>query len=177
MSYHPQSRGQVEVSNREIKSIVAKTVNVHCTYYSSKLDDDLWTYRKTFKSPIGLSPYKLVFGKACHLPVELKRKPLWALKKINLNWDIASTGRVHQILELDEFCLKAYKSLVLYKENVKLWHDAKILIREFQVGESVLFFNSRLKLFPGKVKSWLTCLHTVTHVYGNGTIEIEDAKG
>ncbi|XP_060182257.1 uncharacterized protein LOC132611918 [Lycium barbarum] len=76
--YHPQTSGQVEVSKGEIKSILAKTVNVNRTYWARKLDNALRAYRKAFKMPIGTSPYRLVFGKACHLPVELEHKALWS---------------------------------------------------------------------------------------------------
>ncbi|XP_015170112.1 uncharacterized protein [Solanum tuberosum] len=88
-TYHPQMSGQVEVSNREVQQIFQKKVNAQRKDWSDKLDDALWAYRTTYKIPIGTSPYHIVFGKACYLPAELEHQVYWAIKKLNLNLELA----------------------------------------------------------------------------------------
>ncbi|GJW67918.1 reverse transcriptase domain-containing protein [Tanacetum coccineum] len=84
-SYHPQTSGQVEVSNRGLKRILKRTVCEHCAKWPDKLDDALLAFRTAFKTPIGCTPHKLVCGKSCHLPIELEHKAYWALKWTNFN--------------------------------------------------------------------------------------------
>nr|GEW35488.1 hypothetical protein [Tanacetum cinerariifolium] len=83
--YHPQTSGHVEVSNRGLKCILERTVGENHASWSDKLDDALWAFRTAYKTPIGCTPYKLVYGKTCHLPIELEHKAYWALKHANFD--------------------------------------------------------------------------------------------
>ena len=170
--YHPQTSGQVEISNRAIKTILEKTVNASRKDWSSKLDDALWVYRTAYKTPISASPFRLLYGKSCHLPVELEHKALWATKLLNFDLIKAGEKRLLQLNELEEFRLNSYENAKIYKERTKKWHDKHIIKKEFKEGDQVLLFNSRLKLFPRKLKSRWLGPFLVKHVFPHGAINV-----
>ncbi|GKC05280.1 reverse transcriptase domain-containing protein, partial [Tanacetum coccineum] len=132
--YHPQTSGQTKNTNRAIKRILERTVNGNMKEWADKLDDALWAFKTAYKAPIGSTPFRIVYRKACHLPLEMEHKSYWALEKINLDLEAAD--------------------------------------KEFQKGEEVLVFNSRLKLFPGKLRTRWYEPYTVNKVYPYGTVEV-----
>ncbi|GJX41054.1 reverse transcriptase domain-containing protein [Tanacetum coccineum] len=176
-SYHPQMSGQVEVSNRGLKCILERTVGENRASWSDKLDEALWAFCTTFKTPIGCTPYKLVYGKSCHLPIELEHKAYWALKHANFDLKTAGDHRKLQLNELNELRDQAYENSLIYKERTKKLHHSKIKSRIFNVGDRVLLFNSRLKIFSGKLKTRWSGPFTITKVFPYRTIELSQPDG
>nr|GEV65756.1 reverse transcriptase domain-containing protein [Tanacetum cinerariifolium] len=146
-AYHPQTSGQVEVTNRGLKQILERTVGQNRALWSDKLEDALWAFRTAFKTPIGCTPYRLVYGKSCHLPLELEHKAFWALKYTN--FDIKTTGD-HRKLQLNELS---------------------------ELRDQVLLFNSRLKIFSRKLKSRWSGPSTIDEVYPYGTAKLVHSDG
>nr|GEU32174.1 hypothetical protein [Tanacetum cinerariifolium] len=170
--YHHQTSGQVEVSNRGLKRILERAVGENRASWSDKLDDALWAFQTAYKIPIGCTPYKLVYGKACHLPIELEHKAYWALKHANFDLKIAGDHMKVQLNELNEPHDQAYENSLIYKEKTKRLHDSKIKDRVFNIDDRVLLFNSQLKIFSGKLKSRWSGPFTISHVYPYGTVEL-----
>ncbi|GKC69576.1 reverse transcriptase domain-containing protein [Tanacetum coccineum] len=114
--YHPQTSGQVEVSNRGLKRILERTVGEHQAKWDDKLDDALWAFCTAFKTPIGCTPYRIVYEKACHLPIELDHKSYWALKWTNFDLKTAGDHRKDswdRRLPWLVFNLQNYSSLII----------------------------------------------------------------
>ncbi|GJS54845.1 reverse transcriptase domain-containing protein [Tanacetum coccineum] len=153
-TYHPQTSGQVEVSNRGLKRILKRTVGENRASWSDKLDDALWAFRITYKTPIGCTPYKLVYGKACHLPVELEHKAYWDLKHANFDLKTAGDQRKVQLNEFSELHDQAYENSLIYKEKTKRIHDAKIKNRSRWSGP-----------------------FTIVQVFPYGTVELSQNSG
>nr|GFA34697.1 reverse transcriptase domain-containing protein [Tanacetum cinerariifolium] len=150
-AYHPQTSRQVEVTNRELKRILKRTMGENRASWNDKLEDALWEFRTAYKTSIGCTSYRLVYGKACHLSLELEHKAYWALK--HTNFDLRTA------------------------ERTKKLHDDKIKNRIFNVGDQVLLFNSRLKIFSGKLKSRWSVPFTISEIYPYGIAKLIHPDG
>ncbi|GKD69649.1 reverse transcriptase domain-containing protein [Tanacetum coccineum] len=146
---------QVEVSNRGLKRILERTVGENRASWSDKLDDALWAFRTAFKTPSGCTPYKLVYRKACHLPIKLEHKAYWALKHCNFDLKTAGAHQKVQMNELNELWDQAYENSLIYKEKTKKIHDSKIKNRVFNVeipsGESKVHIEVLLVLWGNRL--------------------------
>ncbi|GKB85814.1 reverse transcriptase domain-containing protein, partial [Tanacetum coccineum] len=143
-AYHPQTSGQVEVSNRGLKRILERIVGENRASWLDRLDDALWAF---------------------------------PLKHANFDLKTAGDHRKMQLNELNELRDQAYENSLIYKERTKKLHDSKIKNRIFNVGDRVLLFNSRLKIFLGKLKTRWLGPFTITKVFPYGTIELSQPNG
>nr|GFB46019.1 reverse transcriptase domain-containing protein [Tanacetum cinerariifolium] len=144
---HPQTSGQVEVTNRGLKRILKRTVGENRASWSDKLEDALWAFRTAFKTSVDCNPYRLVYGKACHLPLELEHKAYWALK--HANFDLKTTSD-HRKLQLNELRDQAYANSIIYKERTKKLHDDKIKNRIFND------YPPKIEDFLCRILSWFS---------------------
>ncbi|GJZ86973.1 reverse transcriptase domain-containing protein [Tanacetum coccineum] len=129
-SYHPQTSGQVENTNKALKRFLEKTAKDNHAIWSRKLDDSLWDFRTAYKIPTSTTPYKLIYGKNCHLPFEIEHRAYWALKNCNPNLIATDEKRMFHLHELDELRHQAYENSRLYKARTKVWHDRKLRMRK-----------------------------------------------
>jgi hypothetical protein len=125
---------------------------------------------------MGMSPYKMVYGKACHVPLELEHKAFWVVKELNRDFKLAGKKKLLDLSSLDEWRNEAYENARLFKEKVKQWHDKRILKREYHVGEKVLLYRSRLRFFAGKLPSKWEGPFIIEEVYHSGAIKIASLK-
>jgi hypothetical protein len=125
---------------------------------------------------MGMSPYKIVYGKACHLPSELEHKAFWTVRELNRDFKLADKKRLLDLSSLDEWRNEANENARLFKEKVKQWHDRRILKREFHIGEKVLLYRSRLRFFAGKLLSKWEGPFVTEEVYRSGAVKIASLK-
>ncbi|GJU29267.1 reverse transcriptase domain-containing protein [Tanacetum coccineum] len=125
-TYHPQTNGQTEVTNRAIKRILKRSVRYNPKDWSEKLKTSFWAFRIAYKTPTGCTSFRMVYDKACHLPVEIEHKAYWALKQCNMDLTAAAKNRFMELNELMELRDGAYENTHIYKEKTKKWHDLKL---------------------------------------------------
>ena len=123
-----------------------------------------------------MSPYRLVYGKARHLPVEIEYKAWWAVKKLNLDMGRASLKRLLDINELEELRNDAYFNSRIAKDKLQKWHDQLIARKNFKQGDQMLLYDSKLHLFPSKLKLRWTGSFTIQEVYLNGSVDLLNSK-
>ncbi|GJV93546.1 reverse transcriptase domain-containing protein [Tanacetum coccineum] len=174
----PQSNIQTEVTNRAIKRILERSAGYNPKDWSNKLNDALWAFRTAYKTPTWCTPFRLVYRKTYHLPVEIEHKAHWALKQCNMDLTLASKSRLMKLNELAKLRDGAYENTRIYKEWTKKWHDSRLHgDKDFKVGDKVLLYISRLKMYPGKLKSKWSGPNMVKTVYPHGAIEITNSDG
>ncbi|GJZ78810.1 reverse transcriptase domain-containing protein [Tanacetum coccineum] len=152
-AYHPQNNGQIEVTNRAIKRILERSVGYNPKDWSENLNDALWAFKTAYKTPKGCTPFRLVYGKACHLPVEIKHKAYWALKQCNMDLTAAAKNCFMELNKLMDLRDGAYENTQIYKEKTKKWHDSRLRgDKDFKVRDKVNG-QSLKKYYDGQINT------------------------
>ncbi|GJU05265.1 reverse transcriptase domain-containing protein [Tanacetum coccineum] len=125
-AYHLQTNGKTEVTNKAIKRILERSVGYNRKNWSEKLDGALWAFRTAYKKPIGCTPFRMVYGKACHLPIEIEHKAYWVLKQCNMDLTAAAKNHFMELNELMKLRDDAYENTRIYKERNKKLHESRL---------------------------------------------------
>jgi len=148
----------------------------NCKDWANKLVGNLWAYRMTFKTPLGMFPFRVVFGKSCHFPVELEHRAIQAIKTFNFDLEVARAERRLQLSELEEIIVMVSENCRMHNERAKLFHNKHIHRKELYRSPKVFLYDSRLYPFLDKLRPHWTGPFIISHVFPHGDIEIQDPK-
>eukprot|EP00253_Pinus_taeda_P028491 PITA_28491 len=151
--YHPQSNGQVEVTNRVLEGILTKVVNKNRKDWEDRLVEATWTYNTTLKTATGFTPYELVYGKKTLFSIEFEYNTLRMETQLDLDLNSAQKERLLQLNGLDDFRMKALLHTKVTQLQRKIQQDKNIKDNQFQEGDWDLLYDSRYKDFKGNLRT------------------------
>lgn len=171
-AYHPQANGQVEVTNRELEAILTKIVSIHKKYWSHRLSEAIWAYRTTWKTPIGFTPFEMVYGKSTMMSIEFEHKTLRITLQLNMTLSEAQKEHIQQLNALDEWREMVVQQTELIQNQRAKWHDKYIKEKKFKAGDWALMYESRYKDAMGNLQTRWLGPYEIEEIFINGVVRL-----
>ena len=163
----------MESTNKVIEAILTKTIHLHHKDWADRLLEALWAYRTTWRNTTGHTPYELVYGKQILLPIEFQIHTFRIAAELGIDLNKAQEQRVMQLNELGEIRQDALQRTILIQNQRSKWHDKYIKKKHFQPGDWALLFDSKYKIFKGKLTTRWLGPYEVETVFDNGSVKIK----